>query len=142
MQLSIISFGIAFVSLVSAQSEWANYPSLPTFVLHNGFVDKLYDLVSKCVQDCLVENKNVVLRCPDADIGCRCVLAKYNDPWAKCVANKCHGGEVTDAENAVKDVCKAAGVTTTHAAHFWNVDAAIRGNFDDAKSRTSPLITA
>lgn len=140
MQLSIISFGIAIISLVSAQTEWDSYPELPKVVIHNGFVDKVVDLVSQCVKDCLVANKNIPLRCPDADIGCRCVLAKYNDPWAKCVANKCHGGEVQDAENTVKEVCKVAGVTASHAEHFWSLDPVVRDNFNDAKSRTAPLV--
>lgn len=147
MQLYQLStFGITLISLASAAfvnsaqpekraSMWSHYPKVERKFVFNGLADRLYNEVSPCVQQCLVDHKDAPNYCPKWDPGCHCVMEKFNNEWAGCVANKCHGKEVVNAEASVNKVCKDVGVDYPK---LWYVSDSVQHKLDVAKTRIGP----
>lgn len=86
-----------------------DYPTVAHTAAINGFIDKIYDHLPECANQCFEEDTDITL-CPYFGPGCLCITSIWGGEITECIAENGQGNEVSTATSLVSSVCSGAGV--------------------------------
>ncbi|CAN6675004.1 hypothetical protein TRVA0_078S00100 [Trichomonascus vanleenenianus] len=95
---------------VLAGNPYSTYPSVRHTASINGFADPIYDKLPECAKPCVKESTSNT-PCPYWDPGCLCYMPQWGSIVAECIADNCHGKDVSSASSLGHSLCLAVGAT-------------------------------
>lgn len=105
---------------VVVADNYSTYPQVPKTASINGFADPIYSVIPECAQACVKQDTGST-PCPYWDAGCLCVMSNWSGPVAQCVAQNCHGQDVSSFTSAAISECSSVGAPSPY--WFINGDA-------------------
>lgn len=123
---------ISLVSVlaVADASKYATYPPVPHTASINGLADPVFSSLSNCARGCVSKSTSST-PCPYWDTGCLCVWKSWTSDVAMCIAQKCNGKSVTQAQSLIKAQCEKVGVEPP----YWHYNLKAASMLEEAAGR-------